>query len=154
MPLTSVRRCSAFTLVELLVVIAIIGVLVALLLPAVQAAREAARGMQCRNHLKQMALGLQNYHDTHLSLPYGARARYVNNVPANNMGAFGPSFYVGLLPFCEQRNLFDRIDALEKGGQTFSSVSTDSTTIGGACGNAKIPWMLCPRSPLPAMWTP
>jgi prepilin-type N-terminal cleavage/methylation domain-containing protein len=143
-----------FTLVELLVVIAIIGVLVALLLPAVQAAREAARRMQCSNNLKQIALGLQNYHDTYLSLPYGARARYVNNTPANNMGAVGPSFYVGLLPFCEQKNLFDRIDSLEKTGQTFSSVSTNNTTIGGVCGNAKIPWMLCPSSPLPQMEIP
>lgn len=147
-------RSQAFTLVELLVVIAIIGVLVALLLPAVQAAREAARRMQCSNHLKQIALGLQNYHDTCLALPYGARARYVNNTPANNMGMFGPSFYVGLLPFCEQRNLYDRIDALEKAGQAFSTVSTDNLTIGGVCGNAKISWMLCPSSPLPMMETP
>ncbi len=86
-----------FTLVELLVVIAIIGVLVALLLPAVQAAREAARRSQCTNNLKQLALGVHNYHDTYKALPYLRMT----------VGPAHPSGFVGLLPFIEQQPLYD-----------------------------------------------
>lgn len=93
-----------FTLVELLVVIAIIGMLVALLLPAVQAAREAARRMQCGNNLKQIGLALHNYHDTYKSLP----ANYWQAVTDPTFTVAGAN--VSLLPFIEQDNLQDRYD--------------------------------------------
>jgi prepilin-type N-terminal cleavage/methylation domain-containing protein len=105
------RRRSAFTLVELLVVIAIIGILVALLLPAVQSAREAARRTQCVNNLKQLALGAHNHHDTYKVLPNGgenwtfAPDYNANMVPeVKDMQRAGWGFQV--LPFIEQQNLW------------------------------------------------
>jgi prepilin-type N-terminal cleavage/methylation domain-containing protein len=171
-------RKRAFTLVELLVVIAIIGVLVALLLPAVQAAREAARRMQCGNHLKQIGLGLQNYHDVFNSLPYGARGRRITGdvvvtgtqtttVGNGNGTGYGPSWYVGILPFCEQKNLSDMIEqtALNGGATTATNMGYDIISGIAAVGSAarrvshdahnqKIPWMLCPSSPLPQTEVP
>ena len=102
------KRRLAFTLVELLVVIAIIGILVALLLPAIQAAREAARRTQCTNNLKQLGLGLQNYHDTHKSYPFA----WMVYLPG---GSLGPGMNaqvwgVRILPFIEQQSLKDRFD--------------------------------------------
>ena len=133
-----------FTLVELLVVIAIIGVLVALLLPAVQAAREAARRMQCGNNLKQIGIALQNYHDTFNSMPYGARSRNLSSTGA----VYGPSWYVGILPFAEQKNLSDQMEQRALVNADYNS-STKGTAVGEAAHNQKIPWMLCPSSPLP-----
>ncbi|MEX0793640.1 MAG: DUF1559 domain-containing protein [Pirellulaceae bacterium] len=106
------RKLSAFTLVELLVVIAIIGVLVALLLPAVQQAREAARRMQCANNLKQLALGLHNYHDTHLTFPYrqGGTGTSAPEEGGDGNGNAGGGF-ICLLAFIEQGPLHDQIAA-------------------------------------------
>lgn len=104
------RRPGGFTLVELLVVIAIIGVLVALLLPAVQAAREAARRMQCSNNLKQIALACHNYQSTYKQLPLNWDTEEPN-WDANKNDLFKPlSWYVYLLPFIEQQPLYDSID--------------------------------------------
>lgn len=105
------RGRSAFTLVELLVVIAIIGVLVALLLPAVQAAREAARRMQCVNNLKQLVLASHNHHDTFLYFPAGRFGCDGSGTPCNGMSATsvnrgGASAFVYLLPYLEQDNIF------------------------------------------------
>ena len=93
------RQRRGFTLVELLVVIAIIGVLIALLLPAVQQAREAARRMQCSNQLKQIGLAMHNYHDTHQKFPAGAM--HIGN---------GLPWLVKILPFVEQGSLYDQFN--------------------------------------------
>jgi prepilin-type N-terminal cleavage/methylation domain-containing protein len=94
-----------FTLIELLVVIAIIAVLIALLLPAVQAAREAARRIQCTNNLKQLALSTQNYHDINGRFPIGAIGHdpITGNYPTVQ---YRQPFIVGVLPFLEAGNLF------------------------------------------------
>ena len=97
---------TAFTLVELLVVIAIIGILVALLLPAVQSAREAARRMECKNNLKQLGLAMHNYHTAHGTLPYGS----ADCCSPSNVHASGGIWTTMILPQLEQQNLYDSID--------------------------------------------
>jgi len=106
----SLRSRTAFTLVELLVVIAIIGILVALLLPAVQAAREAARRMSCGNNLKQLGIGLHNYHDTHKKFPPAATWPVRDsgfNLSMQNQNKFGPNWVILTLPYLEQQQLYD-----------------------------------------------
>ena len=112
--LKSRARGSGFTLVELLVVIAIIGILIALLLPAVQAAREAARRSQCSNNIKQVVLGLHNYHDTHKVFPPG----FVDTNPSHDAASTpqgitgnlnGLAWSTFILPFIEQGPLYDQV---------------------------------------------
>ena len=105
MRLTASRR-KGFTLVELLVVIAIIGILVALLLPAIQSAREAARRAQCSNNLKQITLALLNFHDTHKEFPHGAYTAELKNDPFAEDGLGWAS---KILPDLEESAVYDRI---------------------------------------------
>jgi prepilin-type N-terminal cleavage/methylation domain-containing protein len=115
MPQNRILR-HAFTLVELLVVIAIIGVLVSLLLPAVQKVREAGRRAQCQNNLKQMALAYQMYNDTYKSFPPGSTGKFPPAAPwcDPRVGCGIPgghfSWAIVILPFLEQQSLFDSID--------------------------------------------
>jgi len=133
------RRKPGFTLVELLVVIAIIGILIAMLLPAVQAAREAARRTQCTNALKQIALAAHNYHDSLRSFPSGMLlAQYATSgkgVPKNR----GYSLFVLLLPYLEQTSLHGKWDFNEPA----------NNFVGGRDCNAAtaVPQLLCPSDP-------
>jgi len=123
-------RQRAFTLVELLVVIAIIGILIALLLPAVQAAREAARRSQCTNNLKQIGLALHNYHDTYKVLPSARCIKYVGTALSGTAWGWG----MFILPFIEQQSLHD-------------TISTGNPSLWGALSDpAKQPVMQQPLS--------
>lgn len=101
------QKRRGFTLVELLVVIAIIGIMVGLLLPAVQAAREAARRMQCQNHLKQIGLACQNYHSAFKKFPASSVVDLSVTSTANN-GSWG--VHGRILPFLEQGSVYEKID--------------------------------------------
>ena len=123
---------NGFTLVELLVVIAIIAVLVGLLLPAVQAAREAARRIQCQNNLKQIGLALHNYHSAFDRFPPSALVDLSVSSTGNN-GSW--SVHGRILPYLEQGNLFERVDL---------SIAWDGQT---AIDNMKVPGFGCPSDP-------
>ena len=125
---TDYKGRTAFTLVELLVVIAIIGILVGLLLPAVQAAREAARRMQCSNNLKQLGLALHNYHDTHKRMPFGSGG---TTPPSGSPGYSAVSL---MLPYIEQAPLYNTID--------FRRPLTDP--VNAAARLQVVPVFLCP----------
>lgn len=131
---TKVLKPKGFTLVELLVVIAIIGILVGLLLPAVQAAREAARRMQCSNNLKQLGLALHNYESAFKVLPYGSS--WVGGPSVNWIRMSG---HLALLPYIEQGPLFEQIS-----GDNARNVGTVPWDGGYAPFRTRIPTLQCP----------
>ncbi|QDS87824.1 hypothetical protein EC9_20070 [Rosistilla ulvae] len=116
------RIRTGFTLVELLVVIAIIGILVGLLLPAVQAAREAARRMQCSNNLKNVSLACHNYHDTYKTFPTGWVKQ---SLPTMTTAESKWSWGALILPFIEQAPLHDQLDV---GGTRIATDLNNATT--------------------------
>ncbi len=139
-----ISRDRGFTLVELLVVIAIIGILVGLLLPAVQAAREAARRMQCSNNLKQIGLALHNYHDTNKKFPFGSRG----GITWSQAGVKdGTNWRISILPFLEQTTVYNR---LNWGGSFGAGTTAAVAYMGGNqfLSGFVLPSYRCPSSSL------
>ena len=145
-------RRRGFTLIELLVVIAIIGVLIALLLPAVQAAREAARRSQCTNNLKQIGLAIHNYHSSNDSLPPGGEVAS-NEYPQYNINGYtgGPqnfSMKVRILPFLEMGNAYNSVNfAVSAIWGVSNPACVDGQLINATIRNTKITSYVCPSDP-------
>ena len=134
-----VRR--GFTLVELLVVIAIIGILIALLLPAVQAAREAARRMQCQDHYKQMGLALHSYHDTYNMFPASFYRQWPHN--GNTFGTPGWGWGTMILPHLEQTPLFTSLGV--------KTIKADGSAAMKKLAQTALPVYRCPSDTGPAL---
>jgi prepilin-type N-terminal cleavage/methylation domain-containing protein/prepilin-type processing-associated H-X9-DG protein len=146
----SLQRFSrrGFTLVELLVVIAIIGILIALLLPAVQRARESARMTQCKNNLKQLGLAVHHYHDAFKEFPRSANHRLPMVSPTNPDGNNGFSWIAKTLPYFEQVALHESLDFLKLAhdGSLTNAVRENIDVI-----QTPLPQLLCPTDPTPAV---
>ena len=134
-PHPQIKRAKGFTLVELLVTIAIIAILIGLLLPAVQAAREAARRMQCGNRMKQMGLAISNYHSAFKQLP---RAWWLELPPDNAFN--GKVWGITILPYIEQQALFEQYDHNTLPVDQLSPANVSLMQTG-------LPDYICPSSP-------
>ena len=136
-------KTRAFTLVELLVVIAIIGILIALLLPAVQAAREAARRMQCTNNLKQIGIAMHNYHDLSNMFPRGISGPLDTATAANWKAEGSHNWRVKILPFMEQQSIYSALDFRDR----FNSGSISTTSKNYILRNFVLNTYHCPSNP-------
>ncbi|MCE9630178.1 MAG: DUF1559 domain-containing protein [Planctomycetia bacterium] len=144
------RARHGFTLVELLVVIAIIGLLIALLLPAMQASRESGRRTQCANKVKQLALALQVYESSNGSLPPGMamdQAPFGLGVAGGSLGNRGSTWLAYVLPGLEMGTLFDKLEFRNNSG--WGNANNE-----GLIGGLEIPAFRCPSSPLPLLAQP
>ena len=141
-------KTRGFTLVELLVVIAIIGVLVALLLPAVQAAREAARRASCINNLKQSGIALHNHHGTRKFFPFGSHDADGERNPAGPpWPRFGGNWRTALLPYAENQPLADRLSQIDNRSNTQYDSTSDWVTAEEQL--LVLPSYICPSEPPP-----
>ncbi|MFO0898804.1 MAG: DUF1559 domain-containing protein [Pirellulales bacterium] len=144
------RTCDGFTMVELLVVIAVIGVLIALLLPAVQAAREAARRIQCASHLRQVGLGLHSYLDARRCFPTVITGAGTERAGRCTTGLY--SWHAMLLPYIEQAALYGTIDFSVNMADRCGAFSLQDGQISDTHPNAKaahqvVSAYLCPSDP-------
>lgn len=140
-------RPHGFTLIELLVVIAIIAVLIALLLPAVQQAREAARRTQCKNNIKQLGLGLHNYHDTMSVFPIGSMSNnWGAGFSAPNQGAAEATWAIYIFPYIDQAPLYNMLAGTFNGAVPLNNIPESSQAFNDAT-NGNIPVFGCPSDP-------
>ena len=130
-------RTAGFTLIELLVVIAIIGILIALLLPAVQKVRDAASRIRCGKNMKQLAIACHQYHDTRGTLPPAIQMKSTSNVNQAEGQAFGPNWVVLLLPLIEQGNLYNSV------GSSIDSYMDDGNTNWRSIRGETLKGMIC-----------
>ncbi|QDT35748.1 DUF1559 domain-containing protein [Stratiformator vulcanicus] len=140
---SSRRRRRGFTLIELLVVIAIIAILIALLLPAVQQAREAAKRTECKNNLKQIGLALHNYHDAHSMFPMGMHTGSQASGDVGQRGGWGWGAY--LLPFMEESAVYENFTFEQRLGSAANRNLLGSIVKGVHCPSDEIPKVLNDR---------
>ena len=134
-------RRRGFSLIEMLVSSAVVGVLVSMLLPAVQNAREAARRASCANNLRQIGIALHGYHETNGTFPIGARSQR----------GVGPSWMVGLLPYFQQDQIYHQFDMNSSSNGLPSLPPPFGSTNGARLSGISFDVLRCPSSPLPRM---